>query len=280
MSTGARIEGRVALVTGAGSGIGRALCVALAARDAQVVMSDIDRHGLQQTALLLEGEDTAVELDVRDAAAFARVVEEITRTHGGIDLLFNNAGTAAAGEAHELGLDHWRRVLDVNLHGVIHGVVAAYPRMVARGTGHIVNIASLAGLAPAPLFTPYAASKSGVVGLSLSLRAEAATHGVNVTTVCPGVIETPLLDRRAPSGLAPVPSTPHPRSFLTRQVGRPYPSTKLAADVLGAVERNRALLVVPRRARLAWRVDRLLPSATVAFTTHAVRHHQRGLTLL
>jgi NAD(P)-dependent dehydrogenase (short-subunit alcohol dehydrogenase family) len=273
-----RIDGQISLVTGAGSGIGRALCVALAAEGARVVMSDIDRDGLEQTARLLSEEHTAIELDVSDAGAFARVVERITATHGELDLLINNAGTAAAGEVHELGLDHWRRVLDVNLHGVINGVVAAYPGMVARGSGHIVNIASLAGVAPAPLFTPYAASKFAVVGLSRSLRAEAATHGVRVTVVCPGVIETPLLDRRAPNGLAAVASTPDPRSFLTRQIGPPYPSARLATDILRAIKSNRPVLVAPGRARLAWRLDRLLPGATLAFTTHSVRHHQRRLT--
>jgi NAD(P)-dependent dehydrogenase (short-subunit alcohol dehydrogenase family) len=276
MSRTACIEGSVALVTGAGSGIGRALSVALAGRGARVFLSDIDRDGAEETGRLLGTGHTAVTLDVSDAAAFTQVVAGIVEQHGRLDLLVNNAGTAAAGEAHELTLAHWQRVLEINLDGVIHGVLAAYPGMVDRGFGHIVNVASLAGLAPAPLFTPYAASKFAVVGLSRSLRAEAATHGVRVTTVCPGVIETPLLERKAPDGLAAVASSPDPRSFLTRQIGAPYPAAKLARDVLHAIEHNRAILVAPRRARLAWLADRLLPSATHALATHAVRRQQES----
>jgi NAD(P)-dependent dehydrogenase (short-subunit alcohol dehydrogenase family) len=270
-----RFDGRVALVTRAASGIGWALSAALAARGATVVMSDIDAAKLEPAAARIDGDRTAVELDVRDASAFAAVVDGITDTHGRLDILINNAGTAAAGEAHQLTLEHWRRVLAVNLDGVIHGVHAAYPGMVARRRGQIVNVASIAGLTPAPLFTPYAASKFAVVGLSLSLRAEAAAHGVGVTAICPGVIETPLLDIRAPAGLPPVASTPHVRAFLTRDLGAPYPSAALAEDALRAIERNRAILVSPRRARLVWHLTRLLPTATLVYATRVVRRERR-----
>lgn len=275
MGRSTTFEDSVALITGAGSGIGRALAVALAARGARVFASDIDVESARATADLLGERHASVALDVTDASAFARAVERITTEHGRLDLLVNNAGTAAAGEAHELSLAHWRRVLEVNLDGVIHGVLAAYPAMVERGSGHIVNVASLAGLAASPLLTPYAASKFAVVGLSRSLRAEAATHGVRVTAICPGVIETPLLERKAPNGLAAVASSPDPRSFLTRQVGAPYPAANLARDVLRAIECNRAVLVVPRRARLAWRIDRAIPGATLALATRAVRREQQ-----
>jgi NAD(P)-dependent dehydrogenase (short-subunit alcohol dehydrogenase family) len=278
MRADSSFAGRVALVTGAASGIGSALSTALAARGAHVVASDIDRTALERAVARIDGACTAVELDVRDAQQFEAVVNQITEAHGRLDILINNAGTAAVGEAQDFSLEHWQRVLAVNLDGVIHGVHAAYPGMVARGSGHIVNVASLAGLAPAPLFAPYAASKFAVVGLSLSLRAEAATHGVNVTVVCPGVIETQLLDTQAPAGLVPVASTPDVRAFLTRDLGAPYPSAALAQDVLRAMTRNRAVLVSPRRARLAWRVSRLLPGVALAYSTHAMRRHQRELT--
>ncbi len=263
------------LVTGAASGIGRALSAAFAARGARVFMSDLDRAALDDVTTGIAGVREAVELDVRDADAFSRCVQRITEAHGGLDVLVNNAGIVAVGEVQELSLEHWRRVLAVNLDGVIHGIHAAYPGMVARGSGHIVNVASLAGLVPAPLFTPYAASKFAVVGLSLGLRAEAATHGVKVTVVCPGVIETPLLEAQAPSGLTAAPSSPDVRAFLTRDLGTPYPSDALARDVLRAVQRNRAMLVTPSRARLAWQMSRLLPACALAFATHVVRRHQR-----
>jgi NAD(P)-dependent dehydrogenase (short-subunit alcohol dehydrogenase family) len=267
----------VALVTGGASGIGAALSRALAERGAHVVMSDLDHDALERAAARIDGARSTVGLDVRDASAFAAVVERITETHGRLDILINTAGIGVVGEVHELSLEDWRRSLSVNLDGVIHGVHAAYPGMVARRSGRIVNIASLAGLAPSALFTPYATSKFAVVGLSLSLRPEAATHGVNVTVVCPGVIETPLLDAHGPPDLEPVPSHPDVRAFLTRQLGAPFPSGLLAQDVLRAIERNRAILVSPRRARLAWRASRLLPGGTLSYAQHVVRRHQREL---
>jgi NAD(P)-dependent dehydrogenase (short-subunit alcohol dehydrogenase family) len=276
--TDSTFAGRIALVTGAASGIGSALSAALSARGAHVVMSDIDSAALEAAVARTDGACSAVELDVGDAERFAAVTDQIATAHGRLDILINNAGTAAVGEAQELSLEHWRRVLAVNLDGVIHGVHAAYPRMVACGSGQIVNVASVAGLIPAPLFAPYAASKFAVVGMSLSLRAEARTHGVNVTVVCPGVIETPLLDTQAPAGLAPVASTPDVRAFLTRGLGSPYPAAALAEDVLGAMARNRAVLVSPRRARLAWWASRLLPGAALAYSTHVVRRDQRERT--
>jgi len=105
-------------------------------------------------------------------------------------VMVNNAGIGVGGEASELTLAHWERVIDVNLRGVIHGVHAAYPVMIAQRSGHIVNTASLAGLMPSPWLTPYAMTKHAVVGLTLSLRAKAAAHGVRVTAVCPGVVDT------------------------------------------------------------------------------------------
>jgi NADP-dependent 3-hydroxy acid dehydrogenase YdfG len=269
------IDGAVVLVTGAASGIGRALSARLAARGASVVMSDIDRTALDHAAAAVAGAPCALTLDVRDAEAFATVVDRVLEEHGRLDILINNAGTAVVGEAHERRLEHWRRVLDVNLHGVVNGVVAVYPGMVTRRCGHIVNVASLAGLMPVPLFTAYAASKAAVVGLSLSLRTEAETHGVRVTAVCPGVIETPLLDRASPNGLEPVATAPDVRAFLTRTMGTPYPAQDLARDVICAVERNQALLVAPGRARLAWRMSRLSPSATLNYATRTLRRHQQ-----
>jgi short-subunit dehydrogenase len=268
------VDGSIVLVTGAASGIGRALATALAARGAHVVMSDVDHVALDAAAAAVTGRCQVVDLDVRRTDVFAAVVDAVTDEHGRLDILINNAGTAVVAEAQELHLEHWRRVLDVNLTGVVNGVLAAYPGMVKRRCGHIVNVASLAGLTPAPLFTAYATSKAAVVGLSLSLRAEAATHGVKVSVVCPGVIETPLLDVAVPADLAPLSTAPDVRAFLTRHLGAPYEADALARAIVRAIERNRAILVAPGRARLAWRLSRLVPAATLAYATHTVRLQQ------
>jgi NAD(P)-dependent dehydrogenase (short-subunit alcohol dehydrogenase family) len=270
------IEGSVTLVTGAASGIGKAVSTALAGRGARVVMSDIDRAALDDAAAGSDGIIDTVTLDVRDPDAFAATVDRITADYGRLDILINNAGTAVVGEAQELRLEHWQRVLEVNLHGVVNGVLAAYPGMVTNGAGHIVNVSSLAGLVPAPLFTAYSASKFAVVGLGLSLRAEAATHGVKVTTVCPGAIETPLLDMPSPRDMAALATAPDVRAFLTRDLGPPYAAASMARDIVRAMERNRAILVAPSRARLAGRASRLFPRATLGYATHSIRRHQKN----
>ncbi len=256
-------RGRVAIVTGAASGIGTALAGALARRGATVVLADIDEGGAKAAADALAagppGRVSGVALDVTDAEAVASLVGRVAQDHGHLDFLFNNAGIAVAGPVRELTLAHWNRTIDVNLRGVIHGVVAAYPIMIRQGHGHIVNTASLAGLLPAPMLTPYGMTKHGVVSLSESLRMEAVEHGVRVTVVCPGVIDTPLLDKGNPPDLPPVTHSPHARTLLTKMVGRAYPAASLAEDVLDGVARNRAMIVTPRHARIPWRIYRISP---------------------
>ena len=256
--------GAVAIVTGGASGIGRALGEALVGRGDTVVLADVD-EAVDSVAkeVSYRGPGTAVPIvvDVRDAAAVRTMVELTQRDHGRVDLMFNNAGVGVAGEVDELSLEHWNRALDVNVRGVIHGVHVVYPLMLAQGFGHIVNIASMAGLLPSPFITPYGMSKHAVVGLSLSLRLEAADRGVKVSVVCPGVIETPILEKGNPPDL---PSLPHmlspgkSRNYLER-FNKSYPAPALAADVLRGLERNRAVIVAPRKAYVQWLIQRAAP---------------------
>jgi len=267
MAPETRFDGQVAIVTGAASGIGRALSTALARRGATVVLADIDEAGVKAAADELAAVTAAavsgVALDVADAGAVAELIGRVADDHGHLDLLFNNAGVGVWGDVADLTLAHWNRAIDVNLKGVVHGVVAAYPLMVRQGRGHIVNTASLAGLVPGPLLTPYAMTKHAVVGLSTGLRVEAAAHGVRVSVVCPGVIETPLLDKGNPPDLPATGPLPDGRKMLTRSMGRPYPAASLADDVLAGVARNRAFIVTPRHARAAWALYRLSPELVV-----------------
>ena len=262
MVTETTFDGKAALVTGAASGIGLALAHALAARGARVVLADIDDVGAKKAADELGrtgASATPAVLDVTDAEAFAALVTQVAEEHGRIDLLFNNAGIGVGGPVRDMSTAHFDRVIDVNLRGVVAGVMAAYPRMCDQGSGHIVNTASLAGLISSPMLTPYAATKHAVVGLSTSLRAEAAGHGVRVSVVCPGVIDTPLLDKGNPPDLPGEVVFPNGRKLLTKTIGRAYPADALARDVLEGVRRNRAFIVTPRHARMAWRVHRVAP---------------------
>jgi NAD(P)-dependent dehydrogenase (short-subunit alcohol dehydrogenase family) len=264
--------GRAAIVTGGGSGIGAAIARALAARGATVVIADIDEPAAKAVAGAItsaSGKASIAVLDVRDAVAVADLVTQTAAEQGELGLMFNNAGIAVGGLVEQLTLDHWDRVLDVNVRGVVHGVHAAYPVMLRQGHGHIVNTASLAGLVPGPGLAPYAAAKHAVVGLSLSLRAEGASRGVRVSAVCPGFVDTPLLGR-VNAGL-PQTEMGADAATLARRLGKLYQPDALAQDVLRGVERNRAVIVAPRSARIAWRTARYAPGLAMRTVIAGVR---------
>jgi NAD(P)-dependent dehydrogenase (short-subunit alcohol dehydrogenase family) len=255
-------EGAVAVVTGGASGIGRALGEALAGRGARVVLADLQVDLAQAVAARIResgGHATAAPLDVADFAATNRLVQDTFRTEGRLDFVFNNAGIGIQGEARLYELEDWYRVLDVNLRGVIHGVQAAYPIMLRQGFGHIVNTASFAGLVPAPLVVGYCTTKHAVVGLSLSLRIEAAAAGVRISVLCPGVIRTPALIDCGKYGkmLEPIPREAQ-QELWERQ--RPMPPERFAEQALRAVAKNHAIIVIPSWWRIVWWLYRLSPS--------------------
>lgn len=247
---------RQAIVTGGGSGIGRALVHALTRDGVDVTCADLDGAAAAFAAGSAPGPGTAVAatVDVTDAAAVQGVVDGVVDRAGRLDLMFNNAGITFGGETEELTLAQWDAIIDVNVRGVVHGVAAAYPVMIRQGYGQIVNTASMGGLMAAGLITSYVTTKHAVVGLSLALRSEAAAKGVGVTVVCPSAVETPILDKGYVGRF-------DGRDYYLRGQGvrRPLDPDALATDVLAAVARNRAMLVTPRTARLAWRLGRLSP---------------------
>lgn len=249
----------VAVVTGGASGLGKALCEELGRRGAFVVVTDVQEDGARAVAAGIAaagGRASGAALDVRDAAAFERLLDDTIVAHGRLDYLFNNAGIAAAGEAQSLPLDLWRKVIDINLWGVIHGAMAGYSRMVRQGSGHIVNVASLAGIGGMALGTPYATSKFGVVGLSLTLRAEGADLGVKVTAVCPAYIQTGIFDHGTYVGTS--------QKRVESLIPFKYVDVGVAArKVLRGVERNKPMIVFPFYARLLWWLTRLNPENAV-----------------
>ncbi|BBX91071.1 SDR family oxidoreductase [Mycolicibacterium boenickei] len=244
--------GKQAIVTGAGSGIGAALCRALVAAGAEVLCTDIDEAAAARTAT--EVGARSARLDVTDPAAVQAAVDSVVERAGRLDLMFNNAGIVWGGNTELLTLDQWNAIIDVNVRGVVHGVAAAYPQMIRQGHGHIVNTASMAGLAAAGQLTSYVMTKHAVVGMSLALRSEAAAHGVGVLAVCPAAVETPILDKGAVGGFVG-------RDYFLQGQGvkTAYDADRLAADTLRAIERNKAILVKPRRAHASWLLARLAP---------------------
>jgi len=184
--------GAVAVVTGAGSGIGRATARLLAQLGAKVHCADIDAETAERVARDI-GTAVAHRLDVSDAAAVEAFAARVFDEDGFVDILHNNAGIGHAGDTEHTTMEDWRRVIDVNLLGVAYGVAAFVPRMLHQDRGaHIVNTASGLGPAPAARMAPYCASKFGVVGMSEALNAELAPRGIHVTALCPGVINTAI----------------------------------------------------------------------------------------
>lgn len=252
----------VSIVTGGASGIGLALGKALAARGSQVVLADRQLDLAEAAAAGLRSRGarvTAAELDVRDFAAFERVVQQAVDQHGRLDYLVNNAGIGIVGDVQLYELQDWYEMLDVNLRGVIHGIQAAYPIMVGQGFGHIVNTASMAGLIPTPGCTGYAATKHAVVGLSESLRIEGAAAGVRISVLCPGVIRTPILEDGGKYGKLLM-YMPKEFERRMRKRLRPMAPHRFARKVMRAVARNRAIIVIPWRWKIFWWLYRLSPS--------------------
>ncbi len=232
-----------------------------------MVLADIDEPAAASAARALAeanarpaGSIVGRPLDVRDDAAVRGLVDDIVARDGHLDFVFNNAGLALGGRTHEMQKEHWDRVMDVNINGVVNGVLAAYPVMIEQGHGHIVNTASGAGLAPAVLTAAYTTTKHAVVGLSTALRPEAAAYGVRVSVLCPGVIETPILDKHQPSDLAARASEAiTPRRYLETVGLSPMSADRFAARALRQVARNKAIIVVPGSARALWYLQRVSP---------------------
>jgi NAD(P)-dependent dehydrogenase (short-subunit alcohol dehydrogenase family) len=247
---------KVAIVTGAASGIGRALGEALARREALVILADINSQLLSEVAESLAAsgyQAEALPLDVSNYDAVKKLVADTVAQHGRLDFMFNNAGIAVGGEVRDCSIDDWRNVLNVNLHGVINGVDAAYQIMVKQGFGHIINTASIEGLLPFPGTVSYAASKYGVVGLSNSLRIEGADLGVKVSVVCPGYIKTPIFHT---SKMIKIDREKMLESLPERLGITPE---RCASVIIRGVERNKAIIVVTGFAKILWLLQRISP---------------------
>ena len=270
-----------AVVTGAASGIGRALAEAMAARGAPVTLADRQLELAEQVAAEIRrrgGSADAVELDVRDAARFRAVVDDAAQAAGSLDYLFNNAGIGVAAEMSDYEAADWDDVIDVNLRGVAHGVLAAYPRMIRQGFGHIVNTASMAGLISTPFQGSYTTTKHAVVGLSKALRLEAQQHGVRVSVLCPGVIRTPIL-LGGRYGRLKIDLDPAEMAQRFEPL-RPMDPALLARRTLAAMDRNRAIIIQPRWWRLFWCVERLSPTLSERLGQITFRRMQRDLEQL
>lgn len=247
-------ESKVTVITGAGSGIGRALAEKMAVGGAILVLADINGQQVSQVAegiVKTGGRAVAATLDVTDSKAVRALVDKTVADHGRLDFMFNNAGIAIGGEAPDVSCEDWKQVIDVNLYGVVHGVCAAYPVMAAQGFGHIINTASLAGLTPFPGELSYTASKYGVVGLTMGLRVEGAALGVKASVVCPSIVDTPIYTKSK--------VVRFDRDEALKSLPRGMTPDKCAKQILRGVERNKAMIVVTGMARILYVLQRISP---------------------
>jgi NAD(P)-dependent dehydrogenase (short-subunit alcohol dehydrogenase family)/pimeloyl-ACP methyl ester carboxylesterase len=262
------LAGRLAVVTGAGSGIGRATAIALAREGAEVIAADINLESAKDTLELAPADAHmhAVRLDVGDGAAMEEFAAMVEREHGVPSIVVNNAGIGIGGPFLDTTLADWERIIDVNLWGVIHGSRLFAKRMVDAGVqGHIVNLSSAAGYTPSRMLPAYSTTKAAVLMLSECMRAELADSGIGVTAVCPGIVNTNITKTTHMVGVSADQEAKMQERGARAYAARGYPPEKVAEAILGAVRRNPAVLPVTPEAHVMRVVSQLTPGLARSF---------------
>ena len=272
-----QLDDKVAAVTGAGSGIGRALALELAGRGCRLALSDVDAEGLAATEQLLAGRARALTLavvDVADEAAVLRWADQVVADHGRANLVVNNAGVALSGTVAALSTDDYRWIMGINFWGVVHGTKAFLPHLEASGEGHVVNISSVFGLTAQPLMSGYNASKYAVRGFTESLRQDLELTGscVSATCVHPGGIKTNIA-RAARMDASTASATAKPSDAAAREFEKSFiTSAARAAEVIvDAVQKNKRRALIGPDARVLDAMVRIAPTGYQRLITGVVR---------
>ncbi len=261
-----------AIVTGAGSGFGRAIAIELGKRGAHVIASDVDVATAEETAALVKdagGHAEALRADVRKEGDVKSLVDRAIDRFGRIDVLVNNAGVAVVGPVGDVSLDDWRFEIEVNLLGVIYGCHYAVPEMKRAGRGWILNVASAAGLLSAPMMGPYNVTKAGVVALSETMRGELDDTNVNVSVLCPTFFRTNIhKSQRSPDQL---------RASSAKLVeNAKWSAEDVARVALRGLERG-TLYVIPQvDGKVMWRAKRLMGAGFYAIAGKVARRTIAG----
>jgi NAD(P)-dependent dehydrogenase (short-subunit alcohol dehydrogenase family) len=275
-------DGKTALVTGAASGIGRATAVAFAQAGADLVLCDVDEKGLAETERMARELGRNVlsrKVDVSDARAMQAFADEVHQKHDALDILVNNAGVGLGGGFLDTSLEDWKWILGINVWGVIHGCHAFVPRMVEKKRGgHVVIVSSAAGYSPSAMLVAYSTTKFAVLGLAENLRLELAPHGIGVTAICPGIINTPITRNSRLRGKAAEPGAQaRMQKFYEK---RNYGPEKVAEGILAAVAKNRGVAPISPEAWGFYLLKRLSPAlfdkVSHAIAKKAVRDAARG----
>ena len=247
----------VAFVTGGSSGIGRSLCLELARKGAKVIIADINSAAADCVVSEIAeagGSAAAVIADISIPAQIESAIREAVSLFGRIDFMFNNAGIALVAEMYHMDAARWKRMIDINLMGVIYGTHYAYQIMCRQKSGHIINTASLGGLVPGPLRSAYVTGKFGVVGLTLSLRTEAGKYGVQASVVCPGAVRTPIFQTSEMIG-----NDRKKTEDGLKKIKMMDPD-EAAIKILRGVVRNKGIIVMDAMTRSLWGLFRFSPT--------------------
>lgn len=252
---------RIVVITGAGGGIGRELARLCAQRGAHLVLCDINETAVEKTAEMARSggaEVLASQTDVSDAEAMTRFAEAALARFGRVDLVVNNAGVGLVGGFLDTSRKDWEWLVGINLMGVVHGCDAFLPAMIESGRGgHIVNLSSAAGLLANPQLSAYSATKFAVLGLSEALRMELQLHGIGVTAVCPGIINTGITQTSPIRGSG---DTEERRERLAATYAkRGFTAQRVAHNILRAVDRNSAVAPVAAEAHIMYVLSRAVP---------------------
>jgi NAD(P)-dependent dehydrogenase (short-subunit alcohol dehydrogenase family) len=255
-----QMEGKVIIVTGSASGLGRAISIYAGKLSAIVVATDINLEGAQETKRQVDvsgGIGEALQTDVTDETLVTTMIHDVKKRHGKIDFIFNNAGYAQNGEFQDITPEDFKKVIDVNFWGVVYGTRACYPIMIEQGYGTIANVTSLAGLIPGGLMTAYSSAKYAATGFTLNLRSEAKQYGVHVVAVCPGYLETPM-HANADNVSEYIKS--HDKEYRSKK--HRYPTAeKVVGNLMRGVFHNRAIVVTPYIHLPFWWLYRIAPGA-------------------
>ncbi|MGV0740040.1 oxidoreductase [Mycolicibacterium sp. (ex Dasyatis americana)] len=257
----ADLTDRVVVITGAGSGIGRELALLCARRHAHLALCDVDEAGLSDTADAARAHGAQVLTswaDVSETESMTRFADATAEYFGQVDLVVNNAGVGLVGGFLDTDSKDWQWLIDVNLMGVVHGCSAFLPTMIDAGRGgHVVNLSSAAGLLANPQLTAYSATKFAVLGLSEALRMELKPHGIGVTAICPGIINTAITQNSLIRGSGDVDA--RRRHLESTYHKRGYTPERVAKNILRAVDRNRAVAPIAAEAHVMYVLSRYAP---------------------
>ncbi|KAA1395247.1 SDR family oxidoreductase [Aeromicrobium ginsengisoli] len=255
-------DGKTVVITGAGSGIGRAAALKAADKSARLLLTDVNAGGLGETvALVTRAGGTVVHheaLDIADVDAVAAFAHRSLSAAGAIDIVMNVAGISTWGRIQDLDTLHWRDCVEVDLMGPIHVMSAFVPAMIEAGNGgHVVNVSSAAGLFGLPVHAPYSAAKFGLRGVSEVLRFDLEQYGIGVTLVCPGAVDTPLVATVDIVGVDR--DNPVLRTNIGRFQKRAVSPGSAAASMIRGVEKGKYLVFTSSDIRAGWYAQRYAP---------------------